>query len=178
MREKWPDRVFRFDIPPGRMPYLLERLRGTPARIEEKVNGMSPDDLHHRIGRTWSIQENIGHLLDIEDLHLARLDELKAGLPALRAADMNNKRTWDANHNAVPLERILHQFREVRATLVKRLEAWEPDRLETSALHPRLQIPMRVIDLAYFTAEHDEYHLARIQELHMSFRDMCLVRPK
>lgn len=165
MHEKWPERKFSFDTPVGRMPCLMERLRGTPARIEEKVRGVSAENLRRRFGRTWSIQENIGHLRDLEDLHLARLDELAAGAATLRAADMSNQRTWDAEHNAAPPARVLEGFRAVRSRLVDRLGSWDPQRLEVSAMHPRLKVPMRVIDLAFFTAEHDDYHLARIHEL-------------
>jgi hypothetical protein len=170
MREKWTERTFRFDTPAARMPCLVERLRGTAARIEDLVRGVSPRDLQRRAGHTWSPQENIGHLLDIEALHLERLDELAAGLPALRPADMTNKKTWDADHNATPLARLLEEFRAARARLVSRLEAWDPQGLETGALHPRLGITMRVVDLAYFTAEHDDYHLARVHELLTMFR--------
>ena len=31
-----------------------------------------------------------------------------------------------------------------------------------TALHPRLETPMRMMDLFYFVAEHDDHHLARI----------------
>jgi len=31
--------------------------------------------------------------------------------------------------------------------------------------HPRLRTSMNAVDLAYFVAEHDDYHLARIGEL-------------
>lgn len=40
-----------------------------------------------------------------------------------------------------------------------------PADLERSARHPRLGSPMRVIDLAYFVAEHDDHHMARLREL-------------
>jgi hypothetical protein len=40
----------------------------------------------------------------------------------------------------------------------------EPD-WEKAALHPRLRQPMRIVDIAYFDSEHDDYHLARISEL-------------
>jgi hypothetical protein len=33
------------------------------------------------------------------------------------------------------------------------------------ALHPRLNVRIRVLDLAFFIAEHDDHHLARISEL-------------
>ncbi|MFN0133212.1 MAG: DinB family protein [Phycisphaerales bacterium] len=165
MREKWFDRTFRFDIPASRMAYLIERLRGTPARIEERVRGLGDGDLRRRFGDTWSIQENIAHLTDLEDLHLSRLVELAARVAVLRAADVLNRRTWESNHNARPIADVLAEFRAGRARLVDRLEAWDPARLDDAGMHPRLKMPMRVVDLAYFTAEHDDYHLARVHEL-------------
>jgi hypothetical protein len=48
---------------------------------------------------------------------------------------------------------------------VERLEAMDAELIERSAIHPRLKIPMRVIDLAFFKAEHDDHHMARISEL-------------
>ncbi|MFO0974534.1 MAG: DinB family protein [Phycisphaerae bacterium] len=169
MTEKWPERTFRFDLPTGRMPCLLARLRGAPARAAALTRAVAPDTLRRRSGQTWSVQENLGHLADIESLHLARLDELQAGVTQLQPADMSNRRTWEANHNAALLQSVLDAFAAVRATLVARLTAWPADRLGVAALHPRLKIPMRVIDLAEFTAEHDDYHLARMHELLVEF---------
>ncbi len=37
--------------------------------------------------------------------------------------------------------------------------------MEKIALHPRLNQPMRVIDLAQFVAEHDDHHIQTINEL-------------
>jgi hypothetical protein len=34
-----------------------------------------------------------------------------------------------------------------------------------SAIHPRLNIPMRLVDFVFFEAEHDDYHFTRINEL-------------
>ena len=38
---KWPwiERKFNFDYPAAKYPDVLKRLRGTPARIEERVEG-------------------------------------------------------------------------------------------------------------------------------------------
>jgi hypothetical protein len=165
MAEKWFSRTFKFDVPASRLPLLIERLRGVPARIEEKVKGFWKDDLCRRVDGTWSPQENIGHLTDLEALHMKRLDELEAGLPILTAADVSNKKTWDALHNDQPIEQVLRAFRKARGELVTRLEEWNPARLEVSAVHPRLKTPMRVVDLAYFVAEHDDSHLTRIEEI-------------
>ncbi len=168
-RERWFDRTFDFTLPATAMPMLLERLRATTPRLEALTQGLHHDALTRRVGRTWSIQENIGHLVDLEDLHLRRLDELEAGASVLTAADVENRRTWLANHNERPLDAILGEFRSSRGALLERLEAWPAAQLGRAALHPRLKVPMRVIDLAHFTAEHDDHHVARIEELRAAF---------
>jgi uncharacterized damage-inducible protein DinB len=146
-------------------PFVVERLRGTPARIEDKVRGLSPAVLTRRDGGSWSIQEQIGHLLDLDELHAGRLDDYLAGATVLRAADMKNRRTHEANHNARPIEELLRDFRYERELFVARLDGWDESLISLTALHPRLNQPMRVIDMAFFTAEHDDHHLTRMTEL-------------
>src|SRR5437588_106511 len=94
-RTKWFEREFDFSLPVGVFPCVVERLRGTPARIED----------------------------------------------------------------------LLARFRAARLRLVRRLEALSEEEVAASALHPRLQKQMRVIDMALFVAEHDDNHLATITEL-------------
>jgi hypothetical protein len=48
---------------------------------------------------------------------------------------------------------------------VERLEGFDADLFARSALHPRLNVQMRLVDMLFFQAEHDDYHLARISEL-------------
>ena len=144
---------------------MVERLRGTPARIEDKVRGLSPTLLTRRDGDAWSIQEHIGHLLDLDEIHGGRLDDFLAGAEVLRAADMTNRKTHEAGHNERPLADLLQAFRRERERFVARLDAWDRKLISLTALHPRLQQPMRVIDMAFFTAEHDDHHLARMTEL-------------
>jgi uncharacterized damage-inducible protein DinB len=165
MTPHWTDRRFSFDLPEALFPIVVERLRGTPARIEDKVRALPPDLLTRRDGDAWSIQEHIGHLLDLDDLHTGRLDDFLAGAAVLRAADMANRKTWEARHNERPLDDLLRAFRRERERFVARLDAWDERLLSSTALHPRLQQPMRVIDMAYFTAEHDDHHLTRMTEL-------------
>jgi len=162
---RWVERSFNFSLPVGRIDTILERLRGTPARLEEKLSGFDRAALIRRDGDSWSIQEHAGHLLDLDALHIGRLDDYESGAAVLRPADMENRKTREANHNARPLEEILAKFREERARFVARLEAWDEERLGATALHPRLNQPMRVVDMAYFVAEHDDHHLARMTRL-------------
>jgi len=49
-------------------------------------------------------------LLDLESLVMQRIDEYVARAPALHAADMSNRKTYEANHNDVPVEPICSPF--------------------------------------------------------------------
>lgn len=165
-RMRWVEREFEFNLPVGVLPCVVERLRGTPARLEELTRGLTRAELTAKPGGLWSIQEQAGHLWDLDELHEGRLEDYARGLEALRAADMRNRKTEEAGHNAARLEEILAAFRVARLRFVRRLEALTEAEVAASALHPRLQKQMRVIDMAYFTAEHDDHHLAAISERH------------
>ena len=169
MRVKWTDRRFNFDFPAGIYPELIERVRGTPARLEELLAGLPPETLTAQVDGRWSMQENTGHLLDLESLVSQRIDEYLASRSALHAADMSNRKTYDASHNDVPIDTILKAFRAARQEIVQRLESFDAEVFARSALHPRLNVPMRLVDMLFFQAEHDDYHLARISELKKYF---------
>jgi hypothetical protein len=111
------------------------------------------------------MQENAGHLLDLESLVAQRVDVYLAGNETLHAADMSNRKTYEASHNEVPVNSILTAFRTARHDLVDRLEDLDDEIFVRSALHPRLNVQMRLVDMLFFQAEHDDYHLARISEL-------------
>lgn len=162
---RWFDRQFSFDLPVWMYPNIVERLRGTPARLEDRVISLPRNMLTRRDGDKWSIQEQAGHLLDLSWLDLARLDNYEAGLETLQAADVQNRKTHEANHNSNTIENILSSFRAERAEFVRRLDGYDEPLVVRSAVHPRLKIPMRLMDFAFFMAEHDDHHLARITEL-------------
>ncbi|MFI5212137.1 MAG: hypothetical protein ACHQIH_04585 [Ignavibacteria bacterium] len=48
---------------------------------------------------------------------------------------------------------------------MKKLRELNEDQILLSAMHPRLKQPMRIIDIAFFTAEHDDQHLAIIRRI-------------
>ena len=164
-RIQWFSRKFAFDVEPWAYPNIVERVRGTPARIEERLRGVDRATLTRRVDDRWSIQENAGHLLDLESLWALRLDDFERGAERLSPADLQNRKTHDAGHNAASLADILKQFRVAREANVRRLEAYDEKFIARTALHPRLEQPMRVIDLMFFVAEHDDHHLATISQL-------------
>ena len=162
---QWFSRRFELGLPPEAMAEIIERLRGTPARLEERLREPSPQILIERYEGKWSIQENAGHLLDLEPLWEGRLDDLLAGASELRPTDLGNRKTDEANHNSRPCEEILAAFRKARERIVLRLEKLDDLQLTATALHPRLHQPMTAVDLFFFVAEHDDHHLARITRI-------------
>ncbi len=78
---------------------------------------------------------------------------------------MSNRRTVDADFNAQETAPCLADFRAVRGEFVGRLEQLPDEAIGRSAHHPRLDRPMRLLDLMVFAAEHDDHHLAGITEI-------------
>ena len=162
----WADRTFDFSFPVGFYREILERLRGAPARMDDRVLGTPAELLKRRDGGKWSVQEHVAHLADLDETLLAgRLDDYAAEVTRLRPADMTNALTEEADHNALAIADVLDRFRQTRGVIVERLSALPPDALAQVAHHPRLNRAMRLVDLMYFHAEHDDYHIARVTEL-------------
>jgi uncharacterized damage-inducible protein DinB len=162
---RWFERKFESSFPTELLPNLHARLRGTPARLEETLRGLTPEVLIAKPGGKWSAQEQAGHLFDLEPLWLARVEDFVAGRDHLTTADLTNRKTGEANHNAQPLAQILSDFRSARQTLLRRIDGLDALSFSRALPHPRLKTPMRLADHLYFVAEHDDHHLARIWEL-------------
>ncbi len=161
----WFERKFKVSVPLELFPVVVERLRGTPARLEENTSNLPPDILIKRSGSLWTIKEHTGHLGDLEPLWDGRIDDLLNNAERLRDADLKNSETHNANHNDTDITTLLGNFRTVREKLVSRLDKLDSESAGLTALHPRLEQPMRMIDLAFFIAEHDDHHLAKITDL-------------
>ncbi len=163
----WLNRKFAFDFPVSLYPNLLARVRGTPPRFEEAVEGLSREQLILKRDGKWSIQENAGHLLDEEELFCRRLHEYMSGVQSLTQAPYQN---IEIKHNEQAIRTILNNFRAARERQVKIIEGVEAERFGRTAWHPRLKTSMRLVDHLLFIAEHDDHHLARIWELRRSCR--------
>jgi uncharacterized damage-inducible protein DinB len=163
-RTQWFDRTFAPIADNGLLPSILERLDGTPARLRGKL-ALAKTHLAPASKDGWSIKKEVGHLLDLEPLWYERALQIIGGEGHLIKADLTNRKTHEADHDAAEMENLIAAFAAEREKLVTALaEASDAD-LEKSALHPRLGTPMRLIDLAFFVAEHDDHHLAQITQL-------------
>ena len=165
-RTNWFDRVFPPQTDRGVFPCILERLGGTAARLKEKIS--ASDNASTAAASTekqWSIKKEIGHLIDLEPLWLARTLEILADEKDLKVADLSNTKTHETNHDARHFEDLIQDFRKKRQALMAVLEGVTEADLEKAAVHPRLGTPMTIMDLAYFVAEHDDHHLAQMTVL-------------
>ena len=161
----WFERKFDFTFPVEQYPNLCVRLRGTPARLEEILRGARRDALIRKPAGKWSAQEHAGHLLDLEPLWMARAEDFLKDGNTLTVADLTNRKTHEANHNARELSEILAEFRQARLRLADRVTNLSSAGFARTLIHPRLNQPMRLVDHLYFIAEHDDHHLAKIWEL-------------
>jgi hypothetical protein len=164
-RLNWTERKFDHNLPAGWLPNVLERLRGTGARINDLTDSLTSEQVSFKPEGKWSIKEHIGHLIDLEELHEGRIDDFRAGKEILRAADMSNKKTYEMDHNQKSITALIHKFKTKREQFVARLESLNDQTQQFRSLHPRLKIMMKPVDMAYFTAEHDDHHLASIREM-------------
>ena len=157
---QWFERVFVFGIPPGMLPSCIERLEGTLVRIEQKVIGISEDELSEKVDGKWSIKENIGHLAEVDEVALQRIDQMLTGVSPMLPAVFEPK-----SYDQWPIRRVVEYFRQTRRKNVARYTLLDPEQLLKQSLHPRLKAMMSPVDLAWFDAEHDDHHLVRINEI-------------
>ena len=161
----WLEYRWDFGFPVGMYRAIVERLRGTPARVEALVLAASADRLVRRDGDRWSAQEHVGHLISVEGLWARRIFEFIAGATHLTAADMSNRATEGADLNRQPIAEIVTAVRVVREATLARLDPLTVDDAARVAHHPRLNRPMRLVDMCFFAAEHDDHHLAMARTL-------------
>src|SRR5260370_23419289 len=134
----WFERKFDFSGPVEQHPNLCARLRGTAGRLKESVRGADHEVLIWKPGEKWSAQEHAGHVLDLEPLWMARVDDYITGASQLTVADLSNRKTSEAQHNQRPIDEILGEFRSARSRMVSRVERIDPAIFARASLHPRL----------------------------------------
>jgi uncharacterized damage-inducible protein DinB len=161
----WLEYRWSFDAPIGMFRAVCERLRGTPARLEETLRGVTVAEATALRGDGWSVQQHAGHLFVVEPLWQTRLRELLRGEKRLTAADMSNSATESARLDEEPAEKLLEAFRSARQVTLQMLDPLTLEDAARSAHHPRLDKDLRVLDLCFFAAEHDDHHLAMIRAL-------------
>lgn len=157
----WLERRFVFGQQPEMLVFFLERLEGTMARMMWRIDGVSNEKLSHQLDGTWSIKQNIGHLAEVEEISLKRIEEILDGVPVMTSAVFPVKQ----DYNAMPIEEVIAFFERSRLATLERYNTLKYEDLTRTSTHPRLKRLMNPVDLALFHAEHDDHHLHRINEI-------------
>ncbi|MEO5977714.1 MAG: DinB family protein [Chryseolinea sp.] len=157
----WFDRTFAFGLPAGMLPFYLERLDGTIARLHQKTINIPELVLSQKLGGKWSVKENIGHLSEANLISGKRVEEILQQAEVLSPAVGELR----GNYNDQPIREVIEIFAKVRKANIKRFELLTDDDKTKSSLHPRLKLMITPVDLALFDAEHDDHHLVRINEI-------------
>ena len=161
----WFDRRFDLGFGMDRWAAIYEQLKGAPQRLQLAVDALPEELLEKKPGGKWSIKEHAGHLSVMEPLWRIRFEDICAGRPEMTVADLNNAATTGGGFNAVGMEELIRRFSREREASLQLLDGIDAPDGEKTSLHPRLKQPMRVIDLAYFVAEHDDHHILKMTEM-------------
>jgi hypothetical protein len=157
----WLERRFNFGQPPNMLVFFLERMQGAVARMNAKVEDVSDAILSDQRDGKWSVKQNIGHLAEVEEISLKRVDEILRGVPIMSSAIFPVKH----DYNAMPVGDVIALFERSRLATLEVYDALDVAALAITSIHPRFKVPMNAVDLALFHAEHDDHHLLRITEI-------------
>ena len=145
-------------------PIIFSRLEGSLFRLQAILIN-SDDDACSHVKQGWTVKQHLGHLYDLEELWWKRLQEFLDRKNTLSGADLSNKKTIEAGHNEKTLDQLLQQFIKERQRMLEVCYDFDRGVLGLTSLHPRLNKPMRLIDLLFFIAEHDDHHITAISAL-------------
>jgi uncharacterized damage-inducible protein DinB len=163
---KWFERKFDFNFGVEEYNAIYLRLQQGPENLATVLHNISNDAiLSHQPGGKWSVKEHIGHLSLLEPLWRTRIRDIAEKKPVLTPADLNNTATAEAGYNQYSISELLWKFEVERKETLLLLNSIDVIHQHYTSLHPRMQQPMRMIDIMYFTAEHDDHHIAVIREL-------------
>lgn len=162
---KWFERKFDFSFEVDEYTTIYQRLQQAPAVLESVLRNIPEQKLTYKPDGNWSIKEHAGHLSVLEPLWRARIQDIIEKKPTLTPTDLNNSATDEAGFNQFDITALLQRFTEERRQTLSLLESINIHDHTHTSLHPRMQQPMRMIDILYFTAEHDDHHITVIREI-------------
>lgn len=159
---KWFDRQFDFSFGTDQYADVYKRLQQAPAILQQVIDNAPEAALVLQPDGKWSIKEHTGHLSVMEPIWRVRFEDIQQQKPVLTTADLTNSATSNAGFNNYSITALLERFVEERRATLATLDRMDVRNESLTSMHPRLQRPMRMIDLAYFVAEHDDHHIAAI----------------
>ena len=162
---RWFDRQFDSNTGSEYFDEFLQRLEHFPSVLNRLLKSCPIEAATRKMGDKWSVNENIGHLMLLEDLWRIRFRDIKEGKTDKSPADLNNTATDESSFNNVLVEELIKNLVSERHKTIAMLQKLSEEDLLKTSMHPRLHQPMNIIDLMHFVAEHDLHHLYAIQSM-------------
>lgn len=161
----WSQRSLPFGKATAELPYLLERMQGTPIRMSELLRGLPLERLTLGAQGRWSALEHAAHLLLLDQRLQSRVDDFAARRPGLCRIDLADQHEQIATQKHRPPGDLLEEFRLTRLHLVRRIRSLDEGALGHRASHPCLGVAYGPADMALWVAEHDDHHLLTVRRL-------------
>jgi uncharacterized damage-inducible protein DinB len=163
--QPWLDRNWADWQPKGQPLDTLSDLRHFPTTLIEILQHVETALLVKRLSGKWSIQEHVGHLLAIESLWIARLDDFVLKHDVLRPWNGHNNDVEQARFNEQNMKVMLRDLLEIRSSMVDFSTELIQDGREYKVWHQRLNRHFTLGDQLAFIQEHDRHHLQIIRHL-------------
>jgi hypothetical protein len=144
---------------------MKELLAGTVPALQKLTEKLSPAEWHYRPGPDqWSVTEILCHLRDVDrEVHLPRLqsmiDEEEPFMPGVVADEWAAERNYQAQDGPAALVLLA----ETRAELLSLLPGAEDPTWQRRGRHTFFG-PTSFLELVCLVLEHDELHIAQVQE--------------
>jgi uncharacterized damage-inducible protein DinB len=162
---KWFERKFDLSFDVEQYSTIYQRLQQAPDMLATLIHNKPEDILTHQPDDKWSVKKHTGHLALLEPLWRTRIQDILEKKPTLTATDLENKATSEAGFNNSTIDKLIWKFSKERKETLTLLDSINVKDQHGTSLHPRMQQPMRIIDIMYLTAEHDDHHLGVIEEI-------------
>jgi len=161
----WNQRTIEYGRPLDELPVLLERIRGTSARIYALLARQPAENLLLQVQGKWSVVEHVGHLITLQDRFDGRADDFEQRRTRLCDIDLRDQQTVVQGQRSRSVGDVLEEFRLKRNYFAERVERLGHASWEHVAYHPCQNKRMRAVDMLLWIAEHDDHHLASMRAI-------------
>lgn len=141
----------------------VQRLVEFPQQLSRITDGLTDAQLRFKPANEWSVIENIGHLIDIDELYVGRVDRILAEERPEFPRFEPDPLVATKGYQQMDGHALLQQFIATRQATIDGLSTIEPDELDRAGMHA-VYGEMTLRRLVDHLANHDQKHLVQIQE--------------
>ncbi|WP_104381290.1 DinB family protein [Sphingobacterium sp. HMA12] len=104
---RWFDRQFDSNTGSEYFDEFLKRLEHFPALLKKLLKNCPTEVSTRKMGGKWSVNENLGHLILLEDLWRTRFRDIREEKSDMSPADLNNTATDQSSFNNMLIDELI-----------------------------------------------------------------------